>query len=68
MAKIKNATMVERTEIEMSSWREYAGCFEAINNTLLIGLIRAKKYKEFSMICDRSIARILLDHIFLSIY
>ncbi len=59
--------MVERIGMEISSWREYAGHFEAINSTLLIGLIKAKKYREFSMICDRSMVAIFLDRVFLSI-
>lgn len=54
-------------DIAINSEREYAGCFDIINNILLMGLIRAKKYKEFSMIWDRSIVHIFPKQTVLSI-
>jgi len=53
ISKIIKAAKVDRAAIEKSSLRENGGFFELNNKILLGGLINAKKYIVFSMICGK---------------
>lgn len=48
ITKIIQATTEERMDNENSSFLVKGGVLEERNNILLTGLIKAKKYKEFS--------------------
>lgn len=50
--RISRETIVAFMDKENSSLREYGGFFEAKKSTLLTGLISARKYMVFSMICS----------------